>query len=121
MSNCLAWIQSARPDVLEGYNMRINQHYIDYLKRKRYEHGLKFDSSDLDSRFEEFYHTGQRIKVEAYGETQFGTVGATTGWKPSFLLIHNSRCLGSSTLLGPDYKILAVKRGREYVPFQEAQ
>ncbi len=90
-------------------------HYEEYLERKQHEYGAKFDASDLDVRFASFYRTGTRIKVaDLDGETHCGTVGATTGWKPAFLLMHNSRCIGSSTVLGPNYKIVAVKRGREY-------
>lgn len=93
---------------------RILTAYESFLERKQREYGEKFDASDLDLRFASFLHSETRIKVEAYGQIQTGTVGVTSGWKPAFLLMHNSRCIGSSTLLGRDYKIVAVKRGTKY-------
>lgn len=91
--------------------------YDEYRARKVAEFGDKFDDSSLAPQFKRFLRTGQRIKVRTrYGETKFGTVGVTTGWKPSFLLMHNSRSIGSSTLLHADDEILGVKIGNEYRP-----
>ena len=96
--------------------MRELTRYESLLERKQFEHGAKFDASNLDLRFVSAFNNRTRIKVQAYGETYFGTVGVTTGWKPAFLLMHNSRSIGSGTILGPNYEIVAVKRGRKYVP-----
>lgn len=88
--------------------------YADRLARGRREHGDKFDPSHLHPRFTPFYGTGARIRVRATyagGETweRTGTVGTTTGWRPSFLLMHRSSDHGSSDLLGARDEIVAVK------------
>lgn len=72
------------------------------------------DLSDLDPRFVEHYNNGARLAVVygAWDDTariEYGTVGCTTGWKPAWLLMHNTRSLGSSVLLGPEYQIIKVK------------
>ena len=82
--------------------------YEELLERKQREHGSKFDASDLDLRFVSAFNNGTRIKIEWCGETHFGRVGVTTGWKPVF------RCIGSGLILGPSATIVAVKRGRRY-------
>lgn len=81
--------------------------YETYIKRKQAEYGAKFDPSDLDSRFAPFLGSNKRIKVKAYGEVKAGTVGVTTGWKPVFLLMANSRSRGSSFTLGKDCEIVS--------------
>lgn len=45
-----------------------------------------------------------------------GTVGITTGWHPAFLLMSRSSAMGSSDVLSARDVIVAVKRGRSYVP-----
>ena len=90
--------------------------FNDYLERGKRQWGSKFDASGLDRRFIKYYESGQRIKVKAYGQEVTGTVGATTGWKPSFLLIRTARSMGSSYLLNPHSKIIAVQYGNKYVP-----
>jgi len=88
----------------------------DYLARGVARHGDKFDPSALADQFKPYFGTGKRIRVRfSYGEELTGTVGATTGWRPAFLLMRRSNSQGSPWLLGPDDKIVAVKRGRHYV------
>lgn len=89
--------------------------YQDFIARKTQEFGDKFDASDLDPRFIEFFNSGQRIKVRSFGEVVTGTVGVTTGWKPAFLLMRRSNSVGSTWLLGPHDEILARQVGRTYV------
>lgn len=89
--------------------------YEAYISRQKAKYNDKFSDSGLDSRFIEYYNSGQRIKVLAYGEELTGTVGATTGWIPCFLLMRTSRSIGSMYTLGPNDKIIAVKRGRTYI------
>jgi hypothetical protein len=67
-----------------------------------------------------YYGTGTRVRVvtdygngETYERT--GTVSRTTGWRPALLLIHRSNAHGSSDLLSERDRVVAVKRGREYV------
>lgn len=98
--------------------------YEDFIERKKREYGSKFDSSDLDKRFVKYFDSGQRIKVTfSYGESESGTVGITTGWKPVFLLMKTSRSHGSSTFLNksvikievPKYIHKTVKNMEEFL------
>jgi len=74
--------------------------YENHIAMKKLEYGNKFSAIDLDKRFIKYFNSGQRIKVTfSYGESESGTVGVTTGWKPVFLLIKTTRSLGSSTFL----------------------
>ena len=62
------------------------------------------DSSNLDPRFERFYRSGERIELTTHYEngetwTRRGYVSRTTGWRPSYILMNNSRSMGSSDLL----------------------
>lgn len=64
----------------------------------------ELDESDLDTRFTEFYNSGERIEVEwldgwedysGYGLLTNGTkarfyVGKSTGWKPQYIQLHKS-------------------------------
>lgn len=95
--------------------------FEEYLARKLRHYGTKFDTSDLDKRFIPFYNSGQRIKVDfGHGEVRSGTVGITTGWKPTFLLMLRKNSLGSSWTLGFNDRIVAVQRGgRHYYPINE--
>jgi hypothetical protein len=93
--------------------------YSDYLARKIEEFGVeKFDPTDLAYQFIPYFNSGERVKVSFKGEEQprFGTIGVTTGWKPSFLLMRRSNQVGSSDLLGKFDKVVAVKKGRKYQP-----
>ncbi len=76
--------------------------------------GDKFDSTDLDSRFARYYFSKERIKVriefDKNSEIVYGYVGKTTGWKPSFILLYNSRSISSSTLLDDKCCILGVQQ-----------
>lgn len=90
--------------------------YHDYLQGKRIAWGERFDESELDQRFRPYYESQERIKVQTLGMELTGTVGVTTGWKPSFILMRTSRSRGSPWLLGRGDKIIAVKGGRQYRP-----
>ena len=96
--------------------------YDEYLAKKRRQYGSKFDASKLAFRFVPFFESGQRIKVEIRSritgevfDTKFGTVGATTGPRPTFLLMHNVLSVGSSELLSEHDRVIAVKVGSRYV------
>ena len=80
--------------------------YNDLIARKSSEYGAKFDASDLNPAFIDYYNSGERIEVEIYGAKERGRVGITTGWKPVFLLIHRISDRGSSTTLGNGDKFL---------------
>ncbi len=90
--------------------------YRSLLSRKWNQYGEKFDPSDLDRRFVRYFNSGERIRVRTMGEELTGTVGVTMGWKPCFLLMRTVRSTGSVFTLGPRDEILAVQKGRKYVP-----
>jgi len=67
----------------------------------------ELDTSDLAPQFDEFYKSGQRIEVEIDGEMiKRGYVGKTTGWRPSYLLLNNTRSTSSEDLLGHGDRVL---------------
>ena len=82
--------------------------YKNLLWQGKHEWGDKFDPSALAQKFVRFYESGQRIEVKFSpdSEPERGYVGCTTGWKPSFLLIHRRSDLGSSTLLSDHYEVI---------------
>jgi len=98
--------------------------YADLLARGRARWGERFDPSGLEPSFVRWYESEDRVRV-AYtipgdpgaGDTLFayGTVGVTTGWRPAFLLVHSVRSAGSSYVIGPRDRVVAVKRGRRYL------
>lgn len=95
--------------------------FSEYVDRGKRQHGDKFTASELDPRFVQFYNSGARVKIDIGGTGEHiltGTIGATTGWRPCFLLMRTSRSVGSMWTLGPKDKIVAVQdwRGR-YSPF----
>lgn len=80
-----------------------------YLSRKLTEYGRKFDHSELSRKFIPYFENGQRIIVcSKWGEKERGYVGVTTGYKPSFLLIHRKGDVGSGTLLDDSYEIIGT-------------
>ena len=90
--------------------------YEAYIASKQHEYGAKFDASNLDIRFARYYHTETRIKVETCSMVLTGTVGATTGWRPCFLLMRTKRSMGSPWTLGSRDRIIAVQNSRgQYV------
>lgn len=57
------------------------------------------DTSELDPRFTDYYRTGQRVEVTYDdGTTERFYVGKSTGWRPVYLKIHNTRSLGGSPI-----------------------
>jgi len=83
--------------------------YEQFLARKQNEYGDKFNASDLAPQFVTHYNTGQRIIVKtSYGETKRGYVGVTTGLRPCFLLVNNTRSMGSSDALSSRDEIIGT-------------
>ena len=67
------------------------------------------DRSELAPQFAHYHQTGQRIIVKTrHGETLRGYVGRTTGWKPVYLLMNNTRSMGSSNTLTADDQIIGT-------------
>lgn len=90
-----------------------NKNYMEELiAHGRAKHGEKFDASELDERFARYWFSKERIKVKDNweGDIMYGAVGMTTGHRPAFLLMKNSRCIGSDVILNKDYEILGVQQ-----------
>lgn len=92
--------------------------YETFIAKKRREYGDKFDDSHLYKALIPYFNSGQRVKVSWYNEPPMtGTIGVTTGWRPAFLLMRTSRSMGSSITLEPgSVRVVAVQRGRSYLP-----
>jgi hypothetical protein len=74
------------------------------------------DRSGLAPEFTPYYHTQERVKVRLeHGAEITGTVGKTTGWKPSYMLMLRWNSLGSSYLLSERDHVIGVRVGRRYV------
>lgn len=96
------------------------EEYLARAMRRAQADGKTLDTSCLDKRFIPYYNTGQRIKVDfGHGEVRCGTVGITTGWRPTFLLMLRANSLGSTWTLGFNDRIIANQRGRRYYPINE--
>ena len=82
--------------------------------------GQYTDTSDLDAagQFKPYFR-GPRIRVDGPAGIRTGTVGMTTGWRPAFLLMHRVTDSGSSDVLGPEDRIVAVQYGRRYVDLHQ--
>lgn len=81
--------------------------YDSFIQRKKVEYGTKFSASELAEQFVPAFNSGRRIRVKFHtGEVLSGTVGVTTGWRPTFMLMLTSRSRGSGWLLGKRDKIV---------------
>ncbi len=88
-----------------------------YTARKQREFGEQFDASALAPQFIRYFNSGERVRVEIRNDGErAGTIGVTTGWRPAFLLMHNTRSTGSSDVLGFSDTVTAVKVGARYQP-----
>lgn len=103
------------------YEERGTQIFDEWLAAKvRYwaEQGKEFDASELNPVFIPYMYTGQRIKVRFWDSDDHiktGTVAATTGWRPSLMLMLRSSDHGSSWPLGREAELLAVQIDGKYV------
>jgi hypothetical protein len=96
--------------------------YEKFLERKQAEYGERFVAPWGANLFARFLHSPTRIRVvttypsgDTYERT--GTVGITTGWHPSFLLMHRRGDHGSSDVIDERDSITAVQwDGRTYEP-----
>lgn len=99
--------------------------YIQWLAAKvqefrhprAYPAGVKpvgFSTAGLARQFIPYWESGQHIEVEFVSEdgevydTERGTVGVTTGWKPVFILMRTKRSQGSSYILGHRDRVKGV-------------
>ena len=94
--------------------------YDTFVSRGQYQYGDKFDASELAPQFIPYFNSGERVRVvtrwpSGATEERTGTIGATGGWRPAFLLIHRRNAIGSSDVLKARDEIVAVQRGRRYV------
>lgn len=89
--------------------------YADLVRRGRQRHGDRFSESDLAPGFRRYYDSGERVRVRFdYGEELTGTIAATTGWRPAFLLMRTARSIGSIYTLSERDTVVAVRHGRTY-------
>lgn len=82
-------------------------------KKIYHQSGRLMDYSELDTRFEKYYDSGERVEVTwkegfedltGYGARTEGRkarfyVGISTGWTPIFLQIYNTRSIGGQAIL----------------------
>lgn len=66
---------------------RGTRRYADLVAELQRKHGADVDLSGLRSEYVNAYETGERITVERDGRTYRGTVGATRGPRPRFVLL----------------------------------
>jgi hypothetical protein len=93
--------------------------YADFIARGKARHGERFSPPPAADRWAPYMDSQQRIKVRlSYDEELTGTVSATTGWQPVFLLMRTSRSMGSSNTLGDGDQVVAVQQGRKYIEVQ---
>lgn len=88
----------------------------EYCSRQIERWGLRFNDRGLRPKYVPYFNSGERIRVDVSGEIVTGTVSATTGYSPQFMLMRNSRSVGSRRLLSESDEILAVQRNGKYVP-----
>lgn len=67
------------------------------------------DRSHLAPQFTHYYASQERIEIKtSYGEKMRGTVGKTSGWKPSYLLMATVRSIGSSVVLTEKDQVIRI-------------
>jgi hypothetical protein len=91
----------------------LNTSMRERIARGQAAEGGRFNPGSLleASQLHHYYHTGERVEVDVYGDGECierGRIGTTTGWMPAFLLIHRRNDIGSSTLLDKRAKVLKV-------------
>lgn len=97
-------------------NYTINRKGEEWLKEFKAElydqYGAKADTSNLAIEFLGAKALAPRMRVRVLfpgGQTVWGYVGVTCGWKPTLLLMRRLGQRGSSLLIGKDCKILDKK------------
>lgn len=93
--------------------MSMQDRFAQLCDRKRREYGERFDTSDLNAQFVNAFNQGSSYRVKVLfpcGETKWGHVGITTGWKPTFLLMRNRNSVSSCDTLGPGCRIVECKK-----------
>ena len=94
----------------------MSRSYAEYVARAQRKYGERFSDAELARKFVPFFESGARIKVRLrWGEEMTGTIGATTGWRPCFLLMRRSDSIGSPWTLSEADEIIAVQRNGRYV------
>lgn len=97
-----------------------------YCTRGKQQHGAKFSAASLAPQFIAAYNSGERITVEFVDndnhvyEVRRGTIGATTGWQPCFLLMGRRTDHGSSYTLGANARITTMDAWRKFKAEQAA-
>ena len=94
--------------------------YNDYVQRGRKQHAEKFSEAGLARNFIGAFDSGERVTVafcDGEGKVigvERGTVGVTTGWIPTFLLMRRSSDIGSSYTLSTKDRITTIEEWREF-------
>jgi hypothetical protein len=94
--------------------------YEDFVARKRAQYGAQFDDSELYPQLRQWFH-GPRVKLNhperrMAGPQRTGTISATTGWRPAFILVYSGRARGSGDVLRADDEVVAYQaRSGNYV------
>lgn len=89
--------------------------FANYIARRQADSdadGKTFDPSDLNPNFISHYNAGERRRVKVQfqdGTVKWGRVGATTGWKPCFILLHNRQAMFSHVTIGEGDRIVDYK------------
>lgn len=66
----------------------MTRNYAQMIKERANKFTDKFSTRGLAQQFIPYFESGQRIEVEfSHGEIKRGTVGVTTGWQPTFVLL----------------------------------
>ena len=87
--------------------------YERYINRAKSNHGDKFRDSRLNRNFIHAFNEGDSYRVLVdFGyddKPVWGYIGATTGWKPCFLLLRRRGQHGSSETIDENCKIIKTK------------
>ena len=72
----------------------------------------------LDPQLLVAYHQQVRVRVRDTnsGHLRNGRVTRSTGWKPVLLLMYRDNQKGSSDVLGPNDRVVAIQRNGSYIP-----
>lgn len=101
--------------------------FANLTARYRARYGERFDASELHPDLARWYQVRQRVRVtRTYpnGDTRVrtGRIGATTGHRPAFLLIHRAGDHSSSDVLSAADRVTGVQTrpGGPYRPIKES-
>lgn len=81
--------------------------FEEYLAGQQSRHGAKFSEVGLARKFIPYFNNRRRIEVRfSCGTVKRGTVGASMGWQPQFMLLLRRDSMGSPWLLSDRDEVL---------------